>query len=84
MVHLLHRYRNGKPFKIREKYFYHNDNELYIFQYIASDLTWKAKGLKVLQKTGYPEEQGTTLEFTCEDPVRLAVMVRYPYWAGTA
>ena len=61
--------------------YYHNDNELFLFQYIASELKWKEKGLSIVQNTKYPEEQGTTLEFTCEDPVRLAIHVRYPYWA---
>ena len=61
--------------------YYHSDNELYIFQYIASELAWKDKGLKIVQRTKYPEEQGSTLEFTCENPARLAVKVRYPSWA---
>jgi DUF1680 family protein len=61
--------------------FYHGENELYVFQYIASELTWKEKEMKVVQRTRYPEEQGSTLEFTTEDPVRLAVKLRYPSWA---
>jgi hypothetical protein len=61
--------------------FYHNDNELFLFQFIASKLTWKEKGLIVTQNTKFPEEHGTTLEFTCEKPVRLIVQIRYPYWA---
>jgi DUF1680 family protein len=61
--------------------YYHNDNELFLFQYIASELTWKEKGLKIIQNTDYPEKQGSTLVFTCQNPVKLAVGVRYPYWA---
>jgi uncharacterized protein len=61
--------------------YYHSDNELFLFQYIASELTWKEKGLTVVQKTHYPEEQGSVLEFTCQKPVRIAVGVRYPFWA---
>lgn len=61
--------------------YYHNDNELFLFQFIASELSWKEKGLKIIQKTGYPEEQGTTLELTCENPVKFTLLVRYPYWA---
>lgn len=61
--------------------YYHGNNELYLFQYIASQLTWKEKGLTMVQNTGYPEEQGTTLEFRCEKPVKLALMARYPGWA---
>ena len=61
--------------------FYHNENELFVFQYIASELSWKEKGLTVVQETKYPEEQGTSLDFKCEAPVKLTVQVRYPYWA---
>ena len=61
--------------------FYHNDDELFIFQYIASELTWKEKGLKIVQKTAYPEEQGTLLEFTCKNPTRVSIAIRYPVWA---
>ena len=62
--------------------YYHNDNELFLFQYLASVLDWKQKGLVLTQNTKYPEEQGTTLEFKCENPVRLKLMVRYPGWAA--
>ena len=61
--------------------YYHNDNELFLFQYIASVLNWKEKGVTIAQKTGFPEEQGTTLEFNCNSPVGLKINVRYPYWA---
>jgi DUF1680 family protein len=61
--------------------FYHNDNELYVFQYIASELNWKEKGVTISQKTSYPEEQGTCIEFRCEKPVRLTLQIRYPGWA---
>lgn len=62
--------------------FFHNDEELFVSQFIAAELTWKEKGLKVLQITNYPEEQGTTLEFDCAEPVELTLQIRYPYWAG--
>ncbi len=61
--------------------YYYNDRELYISQYIASELNWEEKGLKITQNTAYPEEQGTTIGIECGDPVNLDFMVRYPYWA---
>ncbi|MBG0858049.1 MAG: glycoside hydrolase family 127 protein [Bacteroidales bacterium] len=60
---------------------YHNNDELYLFQFIASQLAWKEKGVTVTQNTGYPEEQGTTLGFMCEKPVKLSLKIRYPHWA---
>jgi len=61
--------------------FYHNDNELFVFQYIASELIWKEKGITITQNTSYPEEQGSQIGFKCEKPVMLALMIRYPGWA---
>jgi len=61
--------------------YYHNDNELFLFQLIASELTWKEKGVKVVQTTNYPKEHGTTLDFSCDAPVKITLQVRYPYWA---
>jgi DUF1680 family protein len=68
--------------KYGKNIFYHNDNELFVFQFIASELTWKEKGIVITQKTSFPEEQGSVFEFKCEKPVRLTLQVRYPAWAG--
>jgi len=67
--------------KYGKNIFYHNDNELFAFQFIASELTWKEKGLVVTQKTSWPEEQGSLFEFNCEKPVKLTLQIRYPSWA---
>jgi len=61
--------------------FYHNDNALYVSQFIASELTWKEKGVKVTQNTNYPDEQGTSLSVECSTPVKFLLKVRYPFWA---
>lgn len=66
--------------KYSKNIYYHNNAELYISQFIASELNWKEKGLVLTQKTKYPEEQGTTLEMKCETPVELSLKIRYPYW----
>lgn len=61
--------------------YFHNDDELFVYQYIASQLTWKEKGLVIEQKTKYPEEQGSALEITADAPVNLTIFIRYPGWA---
>ncbi|MFZ0472866.1 MAG: glycoside hydrolase family 127 protein, partial [Bacteroidales bacterium] len=61
--------------------YFHNDRELYVSQFIASELNWKEKGLKVTQKTNYPDEQGTALEIATDAPVKLTINIRYPSWA---
>jgi DUF1680 family protein len=64
--------------KYGKNIYYHNDNELFIFQFIASELNWKEKNIRVTQKTSFPEEQGSQFEFKCEKPVKLTLQVRYP------
>jgi hypothetical protein len=61
--------------------YYHNDNELFLFQFIASELTWKEKGIVIIQNTKYPEEQGASLEFKCDKPQKFTLQIRYPFWA---
>jgi hypothetical protein len=61
--------------------YYHNDNELFVFQYIASILSWKEKGLTLTQNTSFPETQGSAFDLRCEKPVNLTLQIRYPSWA---
>lgn len=61
--------------------YFHNDKELFVTQFIASELTWKDKGVVLKQETSYPEEQSTTLTFGCDKPVKFTLQIRYPYWA---
>jgi len=67
--------------KYSRNIYYHNQQELFISQFIASELTWKEKGLVLTQHTQFPEEQSTTFHFICENPVELTLQIRYPYWA---
>ena len=43
--------------KYGENIYYHNKKELFITQFIASELSWKEKELTITQKTMFPEEQ---------------------------
>ncbi|MBC8470990.1 MAG: glycoside hydrolase family 127 protein [Planctomycetes bacterium] len=61
--------------------YYHNDKELYVNLFIASELNWKNKGLKITQNTGYPDEDKIKLTFSCKSAIELALNIRYPYWA---
>ena len=75
----------GSGMETHSKYgkniWYHNQEELYLVQFIASELDWKEKGLKIIQKTSYPESDKIILEFACAEPVKLDLKIRYPGWA---
>jgi len=61
--------------------YFHNNNDLYLFQYIASQLDWSEKGVKITQETNFPQEQGTTINVSADQPIRFTLHIRYPYWA---
>jgi len=67
--------------KYSRNIYYHNDNELYAVQFIASELTWKDKAVKITQLTDFPDEETMTYAFETDRPVRFGFNIRYPLWA---
>src|SRR5262249_6943237 len=67
--------------KYPDTIYYHDDQSLYCNLFIASELNWKEKKLRVRQETRFPEEDKTKLTMRCEKPTRLTLRIRYPGWA---
>ncbi|MGA2863862.1 MAG: glycoside hydrolase family 127 protein [Verrucomicrobiota bacterium] len=65
-------------------YFHAGDATLYVNLFIASELDWQARGLKLRQETAFPNEGRTRLVFECAKAVELEVKLRRPAWAATA
>lgn len=59
----------------------HSKDTLYLNLFIASELNWKAKGLKIKQDTKFPFEEQTKLTIT-EGAGNFSLMVRYPAWVS--
>ncbi len=59
----------------------HSSDSLYLNLFIASELNWKAKGLKIKQETKFPDEEQTKLTVT-EGTSSFKLMVRYPFWVS--
>jgi hypothetical protein len=69
--------------KYGDTIYFHSDTALFINLFIASELSWKDKGLVVRQETRFPEEDAIRLIFTSQKPVRLALKIRHPSWAAS-
>ena len=61
--------------------YFHGDNALYVNLFIASELSWPENGLTLTQETSYPAEDTSRLRFSCPQPVKMTVRLRYPAWA---
>ncbi len=57
----------------------HQKDELYINLFVASELNWKEKKLKIKQQTLFPYEEKTRLTIT-EGSSNFEMMIRYPSW----
>ncbi|MDJ0363657.1 glycoside hydrolase family 127 protein [Hymenobacter sp. H14-R3] len=75
----------GTGFESHSKYgeaiYYHDDKDLYVNLFIPSELTWQERGVKVVQRTRYPEEATTRLTIETQKPVAMPLHLRYPAWA---
>ncbi len=75
----------GTGFENHAKYgegiYYHDSKSIYVNLFIPSELTWKEKGIKLLQQTGYPEEATTHLTIQEIKEGNVPLYIRYPSWA---
>jgi uncharacterized protein len=60
--------------------YFHTADSLFVNLFIASEVTWKEKGIQLRQETKFPDEGRTTLIFQCEKPCQLPLRIRHPYW----
>ncbi len=57
----------------------HSNDSLYLNLFIASELNWREKGIKIKQETGFPYEEQTSLTVT-GNSVDFTLLIRYPSW----
>ncbi|MFA0964415.1 beta-L-arabinofuranosidase domain-containing protein [Roseivirga sp. BDSF3-8] len=66
--------------KYGELIYAHRGDDLYVNLFIPSELHWKERGMTITQQTGFPEEEGTRLQFEMDKPSRFKVLLRQPAW----
>ncbi|MGH7647726.1 MAG: beta-L-arabinofuranosidase domain-containing protein [Gemmatimonadaceae bacterium] len=66
--------------KFGDSIYFQDDAGLYVNLFIASELDWQERGVRVVQETRFPAEDTTQLTVRCARPMRFALRVRVPYW----
>ena len=67
--------------KFADTIYYHDDRGIWVNLFMASEVKWPEKGIRLRQETNFPEEEKTTLTVRAEKPTELALHIRIPYWA---
>lgn len=67
--------------KLGDSIYFHDDAGIYVNQFIASEVTWQERNVRLQQDTRFPDEETTRLTIRAQAPARFALRVRVPYWA---
>jgi DUF1680 family protein len=67
--------------KYGDSIYFHDDDTLWVNLFVASELTWRRKGLILRQETLYPESDTVSFRFSGRRPISLSLRLRYPAWA---
>ncbi|MGO9863757.1 MAG: glycoside hydrolase family 127 protein [Terriglobales bacterium] len=67
--------------KLTDTIYFHDDRSIFVNLYIASEVNWAEKGIRLTQQTSFPEEQGTTMIVSAATPIDVDLKLRVPYWA---
>jgi DUF1680 family protein len=70
--------------KLTDSIYWRDDDGIFVNLFLASELNWEEKGLKLRQETKFPAEPGTSLIVTAAKPVQMAMRLRVPAWLRSA
>jgi hypothetical protein len=59
-----------------------DDGGLWVNLFVASELDWHDRGLRVRQQTRFPDEASTLLTLSLDAPRTFALHLRHPAWIG--
>jgi len=60
-----------------------DEASLYVNLFVASELDWAARGVRLRQETAFPQQPSTQLRWRLREPTKLALKIRQPAWAGS-
>jgi hypothetical protein len=66
--------------KFGDSIYFHDDQGVWVNQFIASDVEWAERGVRIEQTTRFPDEARTALAVRTARPSRFALRVRVPSW----
>ena len=67
--------------KLGEQVYFRDADGVWVNQFVASEVDWAERGVRLVQETRFPLEGTTTLVVRSARPTRFALRVRVPAWA---
>jgi DUF1680 family protein len=70
--------------KYGDSIYFHDGDTLFVNQFIASELDWGDKRLRIRLDTRLPDEEAARLTVHAAEPTRLVMRIRHPAWCRQA
>ncbi len=70
--------------KLNDSIYWQDGDGVYVNLFIASELDWAERGLRLRQETNFPETPSTRITVRAEKPVAATIRLRIPEWANGA
>lgn len=68
--------------RFNDSIYFRDGDDLYVNLYIASELDWPERRLRIRQETAFPREPLTRLNVALPAPATFAIHLRVPSWVG--
>jgi DUF1680 family protein len=66
--------------KYGDSVWFHDGDTLYVSQYIASELSWRERRVRIRQTTAFPDGAQTRLVVHAQAPTSFTLRLRHPAW----
>lgn len=67
--------------KAGDSIYFHDADGIYVNLFVASEVHWPEKGVRLLQETEFPERDAMTFTVRTSRAAKMALRIRVPYWA---
>jgi len=68
------------PGRYGEMIYTHTENEIYINLFISSEVTWKTKGIRLIQNTSFPYSETSEIRVLLNENQKFRFNIRNPQW----
>ena len=70
--------------KLNDSIYWHDSEGIYVNLFIASELNWQEKRIRLRQETRFPQDGSTRITVQADQPVETAIRLRIPEWLHSA
>jgi hypothetical protein len=67
--------------KAGDSIYFHDDAGIFVNLFIASEVKWPEKGVRLVQETAFPEQEGAAFRIEMDRPSSWTLRLRVPWWA---